>query len=55
MSDYRFDELIGFWMERVIVHVSAIGKCSNDRVVGHLSSDNTSPVTCASELEIALH
>jgi hypothetical protein len=27
---------------------------SNSGVVGHLSCDNTSPVTCASELEVAL-
>jgi hypothetical protein len=30
---------------------SAIEKCSNCRVVGHLTSDNTSPASCSSELE----
>jgi hypothetical protein len=36
-------------------NVSAIEMFSNDRVVGHLWSDNTSPVTCASEVVTVLH
>jgi hypothetical protein len=54
MSDYSFGRLVRFWVESVVAHISAIEMCSNGGIVGLLSSDNTSPVTCASELEVAL-
>lgn len=51
MSDYCFNGLVKFRVDSKIAHVSATDMCSNGGIVGHLS---TSPVTCASELEVAL-
>lgn len=54
MYDYNTDRLVRFRVESIIARVTVIEMCSNGRVVGHFSCDNTSPVTCASEVEVAL-